>query len=212
MILFLDTVSPLPEFSVIKENNIIMSIQILNENCKKISDRIIPVYLELQKKLQINDKIEKLIVCTGPGSFTALRVGIAFMYGLSISKKIPLLGIASFDLLRFVIPKSIKKKTLMIICSSNDQNFICMSSNQKDKYLIKKLGTKFESIDIDYNQYAYCISNCELPSNFIKMLNLNTYQEINFTEIVKLNLKEILSLPSNNIVQPIYISDNKILD
>ena len=98
MILFLDTVSPLPEFSVIKENNIIMSIQILNENCKKISDRIIPVYLELQKKLQINDKIEKLIVCTGPGSFTALRVGIAFMYGLSISKKIPLLGIASFDL------------------------------------------------------------------------------------------------------------------
>ena len=44
------------------------------------------------------------------------------------------------------------------------------------------------------------------------MLNLNIYKEINFTEIVKLNLKEILSLPTKNIIKPIYISDNKILD
>ena len=131
---------------------------------------------------------------------------------LVFQKKIPLLGIASFDLLRFVIPKSIKKKTLMIICSSNDQNFICMSSNQKDKYLIKKLGTKFELVDIDYNQYAYCVSNCKLSSQSIKMSNLNIYKEIDFTEIVKLNLKEILSLPTKNIIKPIYISDNKILD
>ena len=134
------------------------------------------------------------------------------MYGFSISKKIPLLGITCVDLLQFAIPKSIKKKTLMVVCSSNDQNFICMSSNQEDKYLIKKLGTKFESVDIDYNQYAYCISNCKLSSNTIKMLNLNIHPEISFTEIVKLNLKKILSLPTNNIIKPIYISDNKIFN
>ena len=92
MILFLDTVSPLPVFSVIKENKVIKSIQILKNNSNKISDCIIPAYFTLQNQLQINDKIEKLIVCTGPGSFTALRVGIAFMYGLSISKKISLIG------------------------------------------------------------------------------------------------------------------------
>ncbi len=105
MILFLDTVSPLPVFSVIKENKVIKSIQILKKNSNKISDYIIPAYFTLQNQLQINDKIEKLIVCTGPGSFTALRVGIAFMYGLSISKKISLIGTSCIDLLQFTILK-----------------------------------------------------------------------------------------------------------
>ena len=130
MILFLDAVSPLPVFSIIKENKIIKSIQILNKNSKKISDCIIPAYFMLQNQMRINDKIEKLIVCTGPGSFTALRVGIAFMYGLSISKKISLIGISCTDLLQFAIPQSNEKKTLMIMCSSNDQNFIATSSNK----------------------------------------------------------------------------------
>ena len=140
MILFLDTVSPLPMFSIIEENKVIESIQIQNENSKKISDCIIPAYFTLHNQLQINDKIKKLIVCTGPGSFTALRVGIAFMYGLSVSKRISLISISCTDLLKFAVLKVDEKKTLMIICSSNDQNFIITSSNKSGKYLIDKIG------------------------------------------------------------------------
>ena len=60
MILFLDTVSPLPVFSVIEANKVIRSIQVLSKNSKKISDCIIPAYFTLQNQLQVNDKIEKL--------------------------------------------------------------------------------------------------------------------------------------------------------
>ena len=212
MILFLDTVSPLPVFSVIKENKVIKSIQILKKNSNKISDCIIPAYFTLQNQLQINNKIEKLIVCTGPGSFTALRVGIAFMYGLSISKKIPLIGTSCTDLLQFTISKSYEKKTLMIICSSNDQNFIATSSNKSGKYLINKIDAKFHLANIDYSQYSHCISNSKLSSNIVEILGLNICQQINFTEIVRLNLNDILSLPTKSTIEPIYISDNKIFD
>ena len=212
MILFLDTVSPLPVFSVIKENKVIKSIQILSKNSNKISDCIIPAYFTLQNQLQINDKIEKLIVCTGPGSFTALRVGIAFMYGLSISKKISLIGISCSDLLQFTIPKSYEKKTLMIICSSNNQNFIAISSNKSHKYLINKIDVKLHSMKIDYNQYSHCITNSKLPSNIVNVLGKKICQQTNFTEIVKFNLKNILSLPIKSIVEPIYISENKLFD
>ena len=212
MILFLDTVSPLPVFSVIKENKVIKSIQILSKNSKKISDCIIPAYFTLQDQLQVNDKIEKLIVCTGPGSFTALRVGIAFMYGLSISKKISLIGISCSDLLQCVIPKSYEKKTLMIICSSNNQNFIAISSNKSHKYLISKIDAKSHSMKIDYNQYRHCITNSKLPSNIINVLGKKICQQTNFTEIVKFNLKNILLLPIKSIVEPIYISENKLFD
>ena len=171
-----------------------------------------PAYFTLQNQLQFNDKIEKLIVCTGPGSFTALRVGIAFMYGLSISMKIHLIGISCVDLLKFAIPKSYEKKTLMIICSSNNQNFIAISSNKSHKYLINKIDANFHSMKIDYSQYSHCISNFELPSNIVSALGKKIYQQTNFTEIVKFNLQNILLLPTKSIVAPIYISKNKLFD
>ena len=212
MILFLDAVSPLPVFSVIEENNVIRSIQILSNNSKKISDCIIPAYFSLQNQLQVNDKIEKLIVCTGPGSFTALRVGIAFMYGLSIAKKIPLIGISCADLLKFTIPKSYEKKTLLIICSSNNQNFIAISCNKSHKYLIKKIDAKLHSMKIDYSQYSHCVTNSKLPSDIVNVLDKKICQQTNFTEIVKFNMKNVLSLPIKSIVEPIYISENKLFD
>ena len=212
MILFLDTVSPLPTFTVIKDNKIIHSIHILDGNSNKISDRIIPAFLELQKKSCLDEKIKKLVVCTGPGSYTSLRVGIAFMYGISYSRKIPLIGITCFDLFRYAMPKSNVKNTLMFICSSNDQNFISLYSNQDNKYLIKKLDYRLQSTSIDYNMYNYSISNQKLPLNIIKTFNLNNHREINLAEVVKINLKNITSLSTNNIIKPIYISDNKILN
>ena len=213
MILFLDTVLPLPVFSIIKENKIIKSIQILNKNSKKISDCIVPAYLTLQNQLKINDKIKKLIVCTGPGSFTALRVGIAFMYGLSVSKKIPLIGISCVDLLQFAIPKLNEKNTLMIICSSNDQNFIATSSsNENGKYLINKIDVKLHSMKIDYNQYSHCITNSKLPLNIVNVLGKKICHQTSFTAIVKFNLKKLLSLPIKSIVEPIYISENKLFN
>ena len=65
---------------------------------------------------------------------------------------------------------------------------------------------------IDHSQYSHCISNFELPSNIVSILGKKIYQQTNFTEIVKFNLKNILSLPIKSIIEPIYISDNKLFD
>ena len=207
MILFLDTVSPSPEFCVIKDDKVIQSIQILDEKSNKISDNIISKFIQLQKKLQLENNIKKLLVCSGPGSYTALRVGIAFMYGLSFSKKIPLTEMTCFNLLRLAVQRSIEKQTLFFICSSNDQNFIYFRSNKDGKLLIKKINNKFNSTIIDYNKYDYSFSNYKLPSNTIKVLNLRNHKVISFTEIVSSNIKKIDSWPINNIIKPIYISD-----
>ncbi|MEM9059591.1 MAG: tRNA (adenosine(37)-N6)-threonylcarbamoyltransferase complex dimerization subunit type 1 TsaB [Pseudomonadota bacterium] len=42
------------------------------------------------------ERISKIAVCTGPGSFTGLRVGIAAARGLSLGLKVPAVGITSF--------------------------------------------------------------------------------------------------------------------
>ena len=71
-----------------------------------------------------NTNLDKLIVSTGPGSFTSLRVGISFMYGQSISKDVPFYGISSTKLLNYSIKKNNYENTLLLICSANNQNFI----------------------------------------------------------------------------------------
>jgi tRNA threonylcarbamoyladenosine biosynthesis protein TsaB len=40
-----------------------------------------------------------LAVATGPGSFTSLRVGLAFIKGMALALKIPVVGIPSLDIL-----------------------------------------------------------------------------------------------------------------
>ena len=207
MILFLDTVSPLPEFSLIKKNNIIKSIQILNQKSNKISDCIIPAFL----RIQLKNKIKKLVVCTGPGSFTALRVGISFMYGLSFSKKIPLIGVSCPDLLQLAIPKSNQEKTLVFVNSSNDQNFICTLSNQDKKYIIDKYDDNLPD-RINEKAYNYSISNYEISQNVINTYNLQNHNVMKLNEIIRCNVKQITLLPASHIVEPIYISDNKILN
>ena len=210
MNLFLDTVSPIPKFSIIK-NNKIKSIQILHKNSTKISDNIAQVFIKIQKKFILNNKLDNLFVCTGPGSYTALRLGIAFMYGISISRKIPLMGISGLDLLKLAVPKEHHKKTLYLINSTNEQNFFSNYSSKNNKYLLRKIIYD-SKINFSNNKFNYCISNSKLDSFIIKSFSLKKYKIVSFNEIVKLNIDKILLMKKNINIQPIYIQDkdNKI--
>ena len=81
-------------------SKIIDSIHILNEKNSKISDSIHTKFSFFKKNNNILfSKLKHLAVCTGPGSYTSLRVGISFMFGLSFAKNIPLYGITGIELL-----------------------------------------------------------------------------------------------------------------
>ncbi len=59
-----------------------------------------PALFELFKRtgLAIND-VQAVAIAIGPGSFTALRVGMAFIKGLALSRKLPVIGIPTLDVL-----------------------------------------------------------------------------------------------------------------
>ena len=117
MILFLDVISPVPKFFLIDSNKVIESLDILNKNNNKISDCLQKKFLFLQNKYNLLDLLDCLIICTGPGSYTSLRVGISFMLGISYSKEIPISGITCTELLSQFIKIEDFNKTFIIICS-----------------------------------------------------------------------------------------------
>jgi tRNA threonylcarbamoyladenosine biosynthesis protein TsaB len=53
-----------------------------------------------------SDELSAVGVAIGPGSFTGLRIGLAFAKGLSFSKQIPIIGIPTLDVLAAAQPVS----------------------------------------------------------------------------------------------------------
>jgi tRNA threonylcarbamoyladenosine biosynthesis protein TsaB len=64
-----------------------------------------PALADLLKRTDVKiTEVQALGVAIGPGSFTALRVGLAFVKGLALSRKLPIVGISTLDVLAAAQP------------------------------------------------------------------------------------------------------------
>ena len=118
MLLFLDVISSIPEFCVIDDNKVILQEKITKHETDRLSDNIIQSYIEIDKRLNLTKNLKKISTTVGPGSYTSLRVGSAFISGLMISRKIPYCPLSIEDILNFNSKKHSKKK------NRNFYNFI----------------------------------------------------------------------------------------
>jgi tRNA threonylcarbamoyladenosine biosynthesis protein TsaB len=65
-----------------------------------------PAVAEALKKTRIEEtyRLGALAVALGPGSFTGLRIGLAFAKGLALAKRLPILGVPTLDALASAQP------------------------------------------------------------------------------------------------------------
>jgi tRNA A37 threonylcarbamoyladenosine modification protein TsaB len=216
MILFLDIISPIPKFVITDNNNVIESLEIIDKNCTKISDIIHTKFINLQKKYNLLNTLNHLTVFTGPGSYTCLRVGISFMLGISYATKKPIYGITCTEFLSQFINNNDFHNTFIIICSSSNQNFICLPTNKTDtnnyQYKILKINDKHSFDTIDIKMYNKCIANFVLPDFINEEVSANI-EKLEYINIEDKLFENFINISNNeNILQPIYISDNKLFD
>jgi len=50
------------------------------------------------------DAVQLIAVCRGPGSFTGLRIGVAFAKSVAQARDLPMVGISSYDVAEFDVP------------------------------------------------------------------------------------------------------------
>jgi len=64
------------------------------------AERLAPMVDEAMKKAGMDfSSLDRLAVTTGPGTFTGQRVGLAFMRGLRLALKIPLIGVTTLEVM-----------------------------------------------------------------------------------------------------------------
>jgi len=203
MLLFLDIISPIPEFCVIDDNKVILNEKIIQNETDRLSDNIIQSYIEIDKRLNLTQNLKKISTTIGPGSYTSLRVGSAFISGLMISRKIPYYPLSIEDILNFNSKKSSKNNLGVFIKSSNNQEFLCYKN--KDNLM-------------EYNKIEN--NKCSIPKhielilfNKTKINKDSKLEQIQFSffgEFYK-NYNN-LTFKKNITIKPIYISNNQLLN
>jgi tRNA threonylcarbamoyl adenosine modification protein YeaZ len=96
-VLALDTASPLPSICVLWEGA--ASSETLSAD-RRSSEELLPAIGALLERLgkQLTD-LGRIAVCTGPGSFTGLRVGMATAWGLSRGSGVAVEGVSTLEAL-----------------------------------------------------------------------------------------------------------------
>ena len=200
MFLFLDAASPIPEFHLIEDKKIIKSIKIIEDSDKKLSNSIIPKYLEINSIYNLNSNIKKLIVTIGPGSYTALRVGASFISGLSQSLSLPVTVVST--------------ETIYDCFNDNKEIGIYFESSNNQKFFSYKKGLVFFHEKIENENYIlpknissifYNVKNPKFNDDKIYL------KAFSIKEIILKNI-ELLEFKKNLIIKPIYISNNSILN
>ena len=203
MLLFLDIISSIPEFCVIDDNKIILQQKITQSETDKLSDNIIQSYIEIDKQLNLTKNLKKISTTIGPGSYTSLRVGSAFISGLMISRNIPYYPLSIQDILNFNSIKHSKKNLGVFITSSNNQKFLC--------YKIKDNEMKYDKIE--NNKYSIPKHIDLILFNNSKINANNELEQINFSFFGEFyNNYNNLIFKKNIIIKPIYISNNQLLN
>ena len=203
MILFLDVISSIPEFCVIDDNKVILQEKIIHNETDRLSDNIIQSYIAIDKRLNLTQNLKKISTTIGPGSYTSLRVGSAFVSGLMISRKIPYYPLSIDDILNFNSKKYYKKNLGVFITSSNDQKFLCYK-NKDNVMEYNKIENNKSSIPkhielILFNKTAIS------ENNHLEQIQFSFFEEFykNYNN---------LTFKRNIIIKPIYISNNQLLN
>jgi tRNA threonylcarbamoyladenosine biosynthesis protein TsaB len=69
------------------------------------TQELAPALAELLRRVGIKmNAVQAVGVALGPGSFTSLRVGLAFVKGLVLARRVPIIGIPTLDVVAAAVP------------------------------------------------------------------------------------------------------------
>ncbi|MGC8971434.1 MAG: tRNA (adenosine(37)-N6)-threonylcarbamoyltransferase complex dimerization subunit type 1 TsaB [bacterium] len=131
--LALDTSSSYLSIALVKDD-----ITLYEKNVYSLKLHSVLLPNEIKKALEITrERIERIFVAIGPGSFTGLRVGLSLVKGMALFSTIPVIGVPTFDSLAYNIPPGGKLSIIMRYRMSKAYYAIYTAEN--NRWICKKI-------------------------------------------------------------------------
>ena len=206
--LCLDTTLNNCSIHIISSQKELLNLSDKNQPPSDIIPRLVSDAL-LDLKLIPTD-ISGIIVATGPGNFTSLRVGISFGVGFAKAIAVPIYGVSSLEGLILSHEKILKKnqKFLVSIKARGEDYFFQLFDNNSKAFSkpIKANINKAKELYSDQDLFFLGSGSRDIAISFNQKEKIICNEDdINFFEVYK-NIKENLLNYKDN-VWPLYLAD-----
>ena len=103
MLLAIDTATHLSSLALFDGRSLVYeeTWQSANNHTVELAPAIVKLFERVDLPM---DGLSALAVCTGPGTFTGLRIGVALAKGLAAARSIPLVGLSTMEILALSQP------------------------------------------------------------------------------------------------------------
>ena len=224
-ILSIDTSSKICGVTISDNENIL--IHLSNDDEKTHSVKLMPMVDTAFKSTNLTlDDISLLAVCTGPGSFTGVRIGIATIKAFSDVKHIPIVGVSSLESLAYnvietdiesEISRTLKETTntnnlgnleSTLICSlidAKNNNVYCglysLNKNETGNTFCNQIEMFAEDIDIAISKIKATIVGSKAINNKISNIEvLDIENEETASNILRQKFHNIIFVGDGAIV------------
>jgi len=176
------------EFALIQNEKAIFKKK--SKQLKNISEKLVVEIEKALSKLRLNYKsIRKIIVITGPGSFTGIRSAITFAKTLNLYLKIKVIGISKFEVLNLLTINNCKTGIKNIFVENNQNTFFFQQFNSsgRSKSVPELVDLKKKNIMI--NEEIRMISD---GLKIKEYLNYNKkIKKVNLVEVIGYGIEDI---------------------
>ncbi|MFC1640636.1 tRNA (adenosine(37)-N6)-threonylcarbamoyltransferase complex dimerization subunit type 1 TsaB [Patescibacteria group bacterium] len=185
MILSIDTISNTPQLALYEKSLSKVPFSGPRSYSQEIVKHLDALLRRGKTTLQ---NIDQIVVLTGPGSFTSIRIGISFANALGYSLQVPVVGLSLFDAIRLQEDFS----GLVMVDANHDNVFYSATGRSKSQLLpVKKIPTKKEGLSV-FEKVA--------------TKNVRLVSEIDVKKLLQALLSQRQSLSRKFVpVQPLYI-------
>ena len=176
------------EFALIQNEKAIFKKK--SKQLKNISEKLVVEIEKALSKLRLSYKsIRKIIVITGPGSFTGIRSAITFAKTLNLYLKIKVIGISKFEVLNLLTINNCKTGIKNIFVENNQNTFFFQQFNSsgRSKSVPELVDLKKKTIMI--NEEIRVISD---GLKIKEYLNYNKKtKKVNLVEVIGYGIEDI---------------------
>ena len=194
------------EFALIQNEKAIFKKK--SKQLKNISEKLVVEIEKALSKLRLSYKsIRKIIVITGPGSFTGIRSAITFAKTLNLYLKIKVIGISKFEVLNLLTINNQKTEIKNIFVENNQNIFFLQKFNSSGKAISTP-----EIVDLDEKSIMMKTERRIISDGFsIKKYldNKKKLKKVNLIEVIRYRIEDLerLTLKLNEkkyIPKPLY--------
>jgi len=172
------------------------------------SEMIFKMIDELLRKEGLKiDALTGIIVSTGPGSFTGLRVGMAAAKGLAMALNIPLVGVSIFKAVRERLSQKYEKTAVIIPSRRDEYYFGLIGSSELDENNIEVVSA--EDLRERIGNAPVLAIDCN-PDNFEKISDniiTNPNDQLNISDFYHAGRNKLESSGPDDIfrLEPLYV-------